>query len=75
MVSSSRRAYKREIVVRILELGIIGVNFIDEDGDCFAIFVAFDRPACAPVLAGRRLFEGLIDREVSQTYRVCRKLQ
>ena len=42
MVSASRRAYEWEVVVCILELGIIGVYFIDEKGDCFPVFVAFD---------------------------------
>jgi hypothetical protein len=46
VVGSGGRAYKWKIVVRILELGIIGVDFVDEKGDCFAIFVALDGPTC-----------------------------
>ena len=51
MVSTSRRAYEWEVVVCILELGIIGVDFINKKGNCFAVFVAFDRPTCSTIVS------------------------
>lgn len=40
-------AYEREVVVCILELCVVGIDFVDEKGDCLFIFIAFDGPACA----------------------------
>jgi hypothetical protein len=41
VVHASGWAYEWEVVVCILELGIIGVDFVDEEGYGFVVFVAF----------------------------------
>jgi hypothetical protein len=51
MVSASRRTYERKVVVCILELGIIGVDLINKEWNCFAVFVAFDRPTCSAIIS------------------------
>jgi hypothetical protein len=45
MVSSSGRTYEWEVVICKLELGIIGIYFINKEGDFLVVFVALDRPA------------------------------
>ena len=51
MVSASRRTYEWKVVVCILELGIIGVDLINKERNCFAVFVAFDRPTCSAIIS------------------------
>ena len=46
MFDTCGRADKGEVVVCVLQLGVIRVDFVDEEGDCFVVFVALDRPAC-----------------------------
>lgn len=46
MVRAGWGADKGEVVVGVLELGVIGVDFVDEEGDGFVVFVGFDGPAC-----------------------------
>jgi hypothetical protein len=36
------RADEWKIVVGILKLGMVGVDFVNEEGNCFVVFVAFD---------------------------------
>jgi hypothetical protein len=41
VVYASGWAYEGEVVVCILELGVIGVDFVHEEGYGFVVFVAF----------------------------------
>jgi hypothetical protein len=41
VMHASGWAYEGEVVVCILELGVIGVDFVDEEGYGFVVFVAF----------------------------------
>jgi hypothetical protein len=41
VVHAGGRAYEGEVVVCILELGVIGVDFVDEEGYSLVVFVAF----------------------------------
>jgi hypothetical protein len=41
-LATSGRADEGEIVIGILQLGIVGVDLIDEKGNVFVVFVALD---------------------------------
>ena len=56
MVSASRRTNEWKVVVCILELGIIRVDLINKERNCFAVFVAFDRPTYSAIIS-----TGLLD--------------
>ena len=42
MFLSCRWAYEREVIVSELDLGIVGIDFVDVERNRFVVFVRFD---------------------------------
>jgi hypothetical protein len=56
------RANKRQVVVRILQLGIIRIHFVDEERYRFILFVTLDRPASGVLAQMFGICQGLCRR-------------
>jgi hypothetical protein len=70
VVHAGGRAYEREVVVCILELGIVGVDFVDEEGYGFVVFVAFYGPSWTHISSSSTM-----PREYLRIYLVCKMLE